>query len=60
MSEDAVFHERRHGRLTIASTLVHMAIAIATLAILLKRPWPWFAAMALAAGGLGTAVWAFL
>jgi hypothetical protein len=60
MAERAEVHERRHGRLTIASTLLHMAIAIATLAILLKRDWPWFAALALTAGGLGLAVWAFL
>src|SRR5215469_10191375 len=30
-------HEHRHARLTVASTLLHMAIAIATLAILLHR-----------------------
>jgi hypothetical protein len=60
MSEKAERHERRHGRLTIASTLLHMAIAIATLAILLKRPWPWLAAIALSAAGVGTVAWAFL
>jgi hypothetical protein len=58
--EEAEVHERRHGRLTIASTLLHMAIAIATLAIILKRDWPWFTALALTAGGLGLAVWAFM
>jgi hypothetical protein len=59
-SERAEVHERRHGRLTIASTLLHMAIAIATLAIILHRRWPWFAALALTAGGLGLAVFAYL
>jgi hypothetical protein len=58
--EIAEIHERRHGRLTIASTLLHMAIAIATLAIILHRPWPWYSAMALTALGLGLGVWAYL
>jgi cell division protein FtsL len=52
--------EKRHGRLTVASTLLHMAIAIATLAILLRRRWPWIAALALSAGGIVAAVWAYL
>lgn len=58
--EEAEVHERRHGRLTIASTLVHMAIAIATLAIILRRPWPWITAIGLCAAGLGLGVWAYL
>jgi hypothetical protein len=58
--EVAEIHERRHGRLTIASTLLHMAIAIATLAIILHRPWPWYAALALTAAGMGLGVWAYL
>lgn len=53
-------HERRHGQLTISSTLLHMAIAIATLAIMLKRRWPWILALALSAAGLGAAAWAYL
>jgi len=59
-SADAERHERRHGRLTIASTLLHMAIAIATLAIILHRRWPWATALALTAAGLGAGVWAYL
>ena len=59
-SEQAEVHERRHGRLTIASTLLHMAIAIATLAIILKRRWPWMLALALSAGGLAAGAWAYL
>jgi Domain of unknown function (DUF4337) len=59
-SEEAEVHERRHGRLTIASTLLHMAIAIATLAIILRRRWPWFAALALTAGGCALSAWAFM
>jgi hypothetical protein len=53
-------HEVRHGRLTVASTLLHMAIAIATLAILLHRRWPWYAAIALSIVGAGIGVWAYL
>jgi len=53
-------HELRHGRLTVASTLLHMAIAIATLAILLRRSWPWITSLALSAAGLAAAAWAYL
>ena len=59
-SGDAEVHERRHGRLTIASTLLHMAIAIATLAIILKRRWPWWVAITLTAGGLSLGAWAYV
>jgi Domain of unknown function (DUF4337) len=60
LGEEAEVHERRHGRLTIASTLLHMAIAIATLAIILHRRWPWFTALALSAAGLAVGAWAYL
>ena len=52
--------EHRHGRLTVASTLLHMAIAIATLAILLRRRWPWITALALSAAGVAGVAWAYL
>jgi len=52
--------EVRHGRLTVASTLLHMAIAIATLAIILTRRWPWYSALALSAAGLAVGAWAYL
>jgi hypothetical protein len=58
--EIAEVHERRHGRLTIGSTLLHMAIAISTLSIILHRRWPWITALALTAAGLGIGVWAYL
>lgn len=58
--ELAEVRERRHGRLTVSSTLLHMAIAIATLSILLHRRWPWFTALALSAAGVAVGVWAFL
>jgi hypothetical protein len=54
------FHEVRHGRLTVASTLLHMSIAIATLSIILRRRWPWLAAIVLSAAGLAVAAWAYL
>jgi hypothetical protein len=60
LSDQAEVHETRHGRLTIASTLLHMAIAIATLAIILQRRWPWLAALALTVAGLGLGAWAYL
>jgi hypothetical protein len=58
--EIAEVHERRHGRLTIGSTLLHMAIAIATLSIILRRRWPWLTAMGLTAIGIGIGIWAYL
>ena len=58
-SEAAEIHEHRHGRLTIGSTLLHMAIAIATLSIILRRRWPWLASLALTAVGLGVSAWAY-
>jgi hypothetical protein len=58
--EDAEVHERRHGRLTIASTLLHMSIAIATLSIILHRRWPWLTSMGLAGLGVALAIWAYL
>jgi hypothetical protein len=57
--ERADRHEIRHGRLTVSSTLLHMSIAIATLAIILKRRWPWLTAIALSLAGLGVAAWAY-
>jgi hypothetical protein len=60
MGEQAEIHETRHGRLTLASTLLHMAIAIATLAIILQKRWPWLAALGLTAAGLGLGLWAYL
>ncbi len=58
--EQADVHERRHGRLTIASTLLHMAIAIATLAIILHKRWPWLTALGLSAVGAVLGLWAYL
>jgi hypothetical protein len=56
----AEIHEKRHGRLTLAATLLHMAIAIATLAIILQRRWPWLTAIVLTAAGMALGAWAYL
>jgi hypothetical protein len=52
--------ERRHGWLTIAATLLHMSIAIATLAIILGRRWPWVSSLVLAAAGVALAAWVYI
>ncbi len=50
-------HEHRHHVLTVSVTLLHISIAIATLAIIMQGArWPWYSALALGALGiLGTA-----
>ena len=46
-------HEKRHHGLTIAATLIHVAIAISTIAIITKgQRWPWYAALVLAGFGI--------
>lgn len=46
-------HEHRHHGLTLAATLVHVGIAVTTLAIITKgRRWPWMVGIALAAVGV--------
>jgi len=52
--------EGRHHRLTVAATLLHMGIAIATIAIIARRKWPWLSSLVLAAAGTAIAVWAYL
>lgn len=52
--------EERHHRLTMAATLLHMGIAIATIAIIASRKWPWLASLVLGAAGSAIAVWAYL
>lgn len=54
-------HEHRHHVLTIAVTFLHVAIAIATLAIIIRGlTWPWYAALALGAAGTFGAAYAYL
>ena len=52
--------EGRHHRLTVAATLLHMGIAIATIAIIAQRRWPWLASLLLGVVGSAIAVWAYL
>jgi CHASE3 domain sensor protein len=54
---ESAHHEHRHHILTIAVTLLHVSIAIATVSIVRRGArWPWYTAIALGIGGLiGTA-----
>ena len=56
-SDDA---ENMHHRLTVAATLLHMAIAIATIAIIAGKKWPWLASILLGVCGTAIAAWAYL
>ena len=59
--QDAELHERRHHVLTIAVTLLHVAIAITTIAIVIKgRRWPWGAGLALGTAGVALAAYAYV
>ncbi len=59
--KDGEHHEHRHHILTISVTFLHVAIAIATIAIIVRgQRWPWRAALALGAMGTLGAAYAFL
>jgi len=59
--QDAERHERRHHVLTIAVTLLHVAIAITTIAIVTRgRRWPWHAGLALGVAGVALAAYAYV
>ena len=50
---DSERHEQRHHVLTVAVTMLHISIAIATIAIIMRgRRWPWYTAMGLGAAGI--------
>ena len=51
-------HEQRHHRLTAAATLLEMAIAISTIAIITGRRWPWVISVIIGLAGAATGVWA--
>ncbi len=54
-------HEHRHHVLTVSVTLLHISIAIATLAIIMRGVrWPWYGALALGAAGVVGAISAYL
>ncbi|QBR72970.1 hypothetical protein CU048_14965 [Beijerinckiaceae bacterium] len=58
---DSERHEARHHVLTIAVTLLHVAIAISTIAIIIRgQRWPWYAALVLGALGTAGAAYAYL
>jgi hypothetical protein len=51
--KSAEVHEARGHRLTFASTLLHIAIAVATVAIITSgQRWPWYTSIALGAAGV--------
>ena len=52
--------EDRHHKLTVAATLLHMGIAISTLAIITGRRWPWLASLGLGVVGSVVAAIAYL
>ena len=58
---ESTAHESRHHVLTAAVTLLHVSIAIATIAIILRgRRWPWYASIALGAVGSAMAAFAYV
>lgn len=54
-------HERRHHILTISVTMLHVAIAVATIAIIIRgQLWPWRASILLGLLGSAGALYAYL
>lgn len=59
--EAGLHHEHRHHHLTFAATLVHIAIAIATIAIITGgKRWPWYGSIGLGTVGAILAAVAYL
>jgi hypothetical protein len=58
--EASTHHTHRQHTLTLGVTLVHVAIAVSSLAIFTGRRLPLQGALTLAAGGVAVAVWAYL
>ena len=56
----AELNESRHPKLTLASAVLQISIAISTLAIITKRRWPWLLAMSAGLAGSLLAVYAVL
>lgn len=60
-NEASEHHEHRHQILTVAATLLHISIAIATIAIVMrKRRWPYYTAIGLGIAGVVIAGVAFV
>jgi hypothetical protein len=54
-------HERRHHILTVSVTMLHVGIAVATIAIIVRgQLWPWRAAIALGLAGAVGAIYAYV
>lgn len=52
--------ERRHHVLTTGVTLLHVAIAVATISIIMRgQKWPWYVAIALGLVGVGVSAYAY-
>jgi hypothetical protein len=50
---DSERHEERHHVLTVAVTMLHISIAIATISIIMRgRRWPWYTAIGLGVAGI--------
>jgi hypothetical protein len=59
--EESRVHLDRHHRLTLAATLLHVAIAISTISIIAKgQRWPWVVAILLGVAGVGVGATAYL
>jgi hypothetical protein len=57
---DADRHEARHHGLTLSATMVHIAIAIATISIITRgQRWPWIASILLGLAGALLAAWTY-
>jgi len=58
--ERSSHHTHRLHTLTLAATLVHVGIAVSSLAIFTNRRLPLYGSLAMAAGGIAVAAWAYL
>ncbi len=59
--EEGELREHRHHVLTVGVTMLHVSIAIATIAIIMQgQRWPWYASMVLGAAGTAVALFAYL
>lgn len=60
-NEASEHHEHRHQILTLGATLLHISIAIATIAIIMRgRRWPYYTAVVLGVLGVLTGAFAYV